>query len=254
MSDPPPREQRMLFGEVAEQYDAARPSYPEALFDAVVEYGALRAGDAALEIGAGTGKATMAFVARGLRVHALEPSAEMAAVLRAKGVELEEAMFESWPVRNGAFRLVYAAQAWHWVHGADRYERVASTLEPGGTLAVFWNQGREWTGDLGAANDAVYDEHAPHLTHGVSRWQLDNSIAQIEGSGRFGEVAKRVFTWEQRYSTSEWLTLLGTHSDHRILPEARRRRLHGAVGAVIDAHGGSVDAIYDATLFLASRR
>ena len=72
-----------MFGEVAEQYEAARPSYPDELYATVIDYGGLRAGDAALEIGAGTGKATMGFVAHGLDVHALEPSAGMARVLRA---------------------------------------------------------------------------------------------------------------------------------------------------------------------------
>ena len=47
-----------MFGEVAEQYDAARPSYPDELFDTVIEYGGLTPGGTALEIGAGTGKAT----------------------------------------------------------------------------------------------------------------------------------------------------------------------------------------------------
>ena len=53
-----PGEQRLIFGEVAAQYDQARPSYPDALFDAVVDYGGLGPHDDALEIGAGTGKAT----------------------------------------------------------------------------------------------------------------------------------------------------------------------------------------------------
>ena len=78
-------EQRLVFGEVAEQYDRARPSYPDELFDAIIEHGGLHAGDAALEIGAGTGKATRGFVARGLAVHALEPSPGMARVLRGIG-------------------------------------------------------------------------------------------------------------------------------------------------------------------------
>ncbi|MDX6616922.1 MAG: hypothetical protein QOD60_2013, partial [Solirubrobacterales bacterium] len=111
----PQREQALVFGEIADQYEAARPAYPDGAFDTIVEYGGLRLGDAALEIGAGTGKATGGFLTRGLAVHALEPSAEMARVLRAKGVTVEETSFEAWPVREAAFRLVFAAQAWHWV-------------------------------------------------------------------------------------------------------------------------------------------
>ena len=79
-----PIRQGLVFGEIADEYDRARPSYPDELFDAVMAYGSLRTGDAALEIGAGTGKATRGFSARGLAVHALEPSPGMARVLRAR--------------------------------------------------------------------------------------------------------------------------------------------------------------------------
>jgi trans-aconitate methyltransferase len=248
-----PVEQRLTFGAVADQYERARPSYPDAVFDAVMEYGALNSGDAALEIGAGTGKATTQFIARGLAVHALEPSPGMARVLRAAGIESEETTFEDWPLRPGAFRLVYAAQAWHWVHDTDRYEKAANALERGGTLALFWNQGREWTGALGAANDAVYEEHAPNLTSATRHWNLDFTLDEMRASGGFGDVTKRAVTWEQTYTTDEWVTMLGTHSDHRILPDEQRARLHAAVGRVVDEHGGRVTAIYDTNCYLARR-
>jgi SAM-dependent methyltransferase len=247
------RPQRLVFGEIAEQYDRARPSYPDALFDTVLAYGGLKAGDATLEIGAGTGKATRGFLARGLDVHALEPSPGMGAVLRERGVAVEQATFEAWNPAGRTFRLVYAAQAWHWIQGADRYEKVASLLASGGTVALFWNKGREWGGDLGTANDAVYDEHAPQLTSATGRWSLDRHLDELAAVAAFDRVTKHEITWEQRYTTAEWLTLLGTHSDHRMLPEEQRTRLHAAVGDVIDRHGGYVDCIYDTLLYLATR-
>ena len=247
------RVQRLVFGEVAEQYDRARPSYPDALFDTVLDYGALAPGDAALEIGAGTGKATRGFATRGLVVHALEPSAGMASVLRESGIDAEQVTFEEWVPVPAGFRLVFAAQAWHWVHGADRYDKAAIAVDPGGTLALFWNKPREWTGDLGAANDAAYDEHAPALTSSVGRWELDRTLDEIAASGAFRGASKRVITWTQSYTTSEWLTLLGTHSDHRMLPDAQRARLHAAVGRAINTHGGVVEVTYDAMLYLARR-
>jgi trans-aconitate methyltransferase len=249
----PAREQGLVFGEVAEQYDLGRPSYPDALFDAVIDYGHLKTGDAAFEIGAGTGKATMGFVERGLAVHALEPSAGMANVLRAKGVEVEENSFETWRGANSAYRLVYAAQAWHWVQSPDRYERVAAALAPGGVIALFWNQGREWTGALGEANDAVYGELAPHLVGGARTWDLDQTLDQLRAVNEFRDVTKLVITWDQVYTSAEWVTMLGTHSDHRILPEEQRARLHTAVGRVIDEHGGRVGMTWDATCYVATR-
>jgi SAM-dependent methyltransferase len=248
----PEREQRLVFGEIAEQYDASRPSYPDALFESIIDFGELRSGDRALEIGAGTGKATRGFVERGLRVHALEPSPAMAAILRRKGVEVEEALFESWRPPADGFQLVYAAQAWHWVHGDERYEKVAAALAPGGTVALFWNKGREWTGALGADNDTAYALHAPELAGG-GHWQLDWVIEGLGGCAAFEPPTRRTVTWNRTYSRDEWVQLLGTHSDHRILPPEPRTRLHRAVGDVIDRHGGHVAVVYDVELFLSRR-
>ena len=248
------REQRLIFGEVADEYDAFRPSYPEEVFDVIAEYGDLHVGDRALEIGAGTGKATTKIAARGFAVTALEPSPEMAAVLRAKGIDPIVTTFESWPLERGAFHLVYAAQAWHWVLGDDRYQRVAACLAPGGVVALFWNQGGEWDGALGAANDAAYEQHAPHLTRVVRQWDMDEVLEQFAATPGLADPAKRTVTWSRSYTRAEWEALLGTHSDHRILPDEQRRRLHAAIGDVIDAHGGTVEVTYDVNIYLARRR
>jgi len=247
------REQRLVFGEVAEQYDAVRPSYPDALFEAVVAYGGLHSGSRALELGAGTGKATVGFVARGLDVHALEPSPEMARVLRAKGIAAEVTTFEEWTPPPGRFDLVYAAQAWHWVHGEDRYQRVANALQPGGTFAVFWNKGREHEGDFAADNEAAYAAYAPDLVSPAPSWALGWVVDELTRSPSYTAIERRAFTWATSYSRDGWLALLATHSDHRILPDAQRTRLHAAVGDAIDNNGGTIDVVYDTELLLARR-
>ena len=62
-----PSRRRLAFGEVAELYDEVRPSYPAELVEDVIALAPLD-GDAprALEVGAGTGKATVLFAQRGL--------------------------------------------------------------------------------------------------------------------------------------------------------------------------------------------
>jgi hypothetical protein len=175
----------------------------------------------------------------------------MSDVLRGHGVDVEATTFETWDPRGRRFRLVYAAQAWHWVQSESRYEKAASVLAPGGTVALFWNRGREWDGELGADNHAAYEQHAPNLT-GAGHWRLDRTLDELAAVPAFAGVQKHEFTWELRYTTEEWVTLLGTHSDHRILPEAQRTRLHSAVRDVIDRHGGYVDCVYDTLLYVAT--
>jgi SAM-dependent methyltransferase len=250
----PDRARNTVFGEVASLYDELRPSYPDAVFDAVCEFGSLRPGDRALEIGAGTGKATRMWLARGLEVVALEPSPGMADVLAGTGVQIVPTTFEAWSVEPAAFRLVTAAQAWHWVTGDDRYAKAAQTLEPGGVLALFWNKPRDFDGELGAAVDAVYRRIAPALAeHPTKTWNLDGNLDEMRSTPELRDAQRRGFAWTQEYTTDEYVRLLGTHSDHRMLPDEQRAALHTAVDEVVDAHGGRVEVAYDVSLFLARR-
>jgi SAM-dependent methyltransferase len=101
---------RLSFGGVADLYHRSRPSYPEALVDGVLEFAGAGESDRAVEVGAGTGKATVLFAARGLDVVGIEPSAEMAQLARRncagyENVTIEEIEFERWRPPGHEFRL-----------------------------------------------------------------------------------------------------------------------------------------------------
>src|SRR4051812_3647185 len=91
MDDARDETRRTSFDAQAERYDAARPSYPEALAADVLARGVRRT----LEVGAGTGKATVLFARRGASIVALEPGAKLAAVLRRNVAGLDVAVHET---------------------------------------------------------------------------------------------------------------------------------------------------------------
>jgi SAM-dependent methyltransferase len=257
-------ERRLSFGSVAELYDRARPSYPHALVDDVVAYARVGPGDRTLDVGAGTGKATELFAARGLEVLALEPSPRMAEVAgrrlsRFDNVAILETEFERWEPEHGQFGLVYSAQAWHWIRPEVAYERVRQALEPAGALAVFWNRPR-WDrvpirDELNRVYQAVpeFDPKVspmrPH-TSSTTDWVTDWDSGHARGAG-FAEPLARDYTWSITYQTGEYLDLLQTASDHVRLPEAARRRLLNGITLVLDRNGGAIEIPYATHLIMA---
>ena len=251
-----------MFGEVADLYDRYRPTYPEAVFDRIVEFGHLRSGDRALEVGAGTGRATRPLALRGLAVTALEPSSAMARLARQNtgdiaAVRVEESSFEDWPLPPQPFRPVASVQAWHWVRPEVAYGKAGDALEPGATLALVWNtatgeENRSGVGaELEAEIEAVYRREAPTLAQGVPRERELERRHEIEASGAFVEVVREDYPWSTTYASEEYLGLLRTQSDHRLLNPPVLERLLNGIGLVLAGHRGTIDQSYVAKLYLA---
>ena len=67
--------------EVAWAYEEARPSYPNQLIEDIIAGALLAPGDSLLEIGAGTGKATVQLAEKGFWIHCVEPGQNLADIL-----------------------------------------------------------------------------------------------------------------------------------------------------------------------------
>lgn len=257
----PEREARLVFGEDAERYDRARPAYPAKLVDTLVGWVGARA--RVVDVGCGTGKATCLLAERGMTGVGVEAHPAMAAIARANlarwpAWRVDEVGFESWEPRSGdaPADLVTAAQAWHWIDPGVRLHRAHAVLRPGGWLALFWN-----TADpddhtpLRRAIDGVYDR----LVAGESPLPSCSGLPTpdrdvLPDDLAFGPPVRRHIRWSQRYTTAEWLDLLQTHSNHRLMAPATRDAVLAAVRGVIDAHGGVFEARYRTVLWGAERR
>lgn len=254
-------ERRNTFDEVPELYNRNRPRYPDALFDDLVSLAGIDPGARILEIGCGTGQATIPLLQRGFLVLCLEPGPAMARFARAKLTRFPhatvlESNFEEWQVERGSFSLVVSAQAFHWVAADIRFKKAADALGAFGALAVIGNAVVLERSPLRTEIDAVYARHAPTLVGPpATRWYSeDGPVPELFAtSGYFGPVSRRRYPWSRVYSPSEYCDLLRTHSDHRLLPEDRLDSLLAALSNVIQAHGGSIEVAYDAHLYIARR-
>lgn len=247
------REQRLVFGEAAALYDRARAGYPDAVIDDVVAFVG-RDGPAtrALEIGAGTGKATVPFAARGFEIVALEPSPEMAAMAIRNcrtfpRVRVEPMSFEDYAIEPGAFDLVFSAQAWHWVRRDVRAAKGALALTPGGALALFWHR-TDWHGEeLRDELEALYRRRAPELFAqdpgfpGLSAAGDDERPAyEIAASELFGDPILRTHRWSAELTADGFVELCLTQSNHRLLADQLRAELLDEVHALVLRHDDHV--------------
>jgi SAM-dependent methyltransferase len=259
------RERRTAFGEVAELYDRARPSYPPKLIDDLAGMIPDEMPRRALEVGAGTGKATVLFAQRGVAVHALEPLAEMVALAkrnlaRYRETTFELAEFESWDGGGDTFPLIYSAQAWHWIDPERRYRKACSVLAPDGVLAAFWNRPDWEANPLQEQIDEIYAHAAPELmannamrtTRSSDTWGRWHE--EIEAAGGLERPEVRSYPWTTEYTSDEYIELLRTHSDHIILEPQRAADLYARIAGAIDAHGGILPVTYATRLCLATKR
>lgn len=256
-SEPIDEARRTSFDHRAELYDAMRPSYPAALVDGLI---ARCAPQRMLEIGAGTGKATRLFARAGRELVAIEPGANLAAVLARNvagfpHVTVERTTFEAYTgaaYAGGGFDLIYAAQALHWIDPAVRYVKPAQLLRPGGAFAAITNEKPPVATALWRELDAVYARRYPEGPRPTSLDSVERSwIAEFDASGRFGPVQVERFPWTAHHTTRDYLALLDTYSDHATLADDRRRALYADIAEVIDRHGGGVELPYVTLAFLA---
>ncbi|MFI6359494.1 class I SAM-dependent methyltransferase [Streptomyces sp. NPDC050743] len=254
------------FDEDAELYDRARPGYPPELYDDLAELAGARPGSRVLEVGCGTGQATVPLARRGCRITAVEAGPSMAALARrnaagAGTVEVVTAEFETWPLPDEPFDAVVSATAVHWIDPAVRVAKAADALRPGGALAVVRTQHvRGGTEEFFAEVQRCYERFDPETPPGLrppAAADIDGSdhAEEVARSGRFGSTVFRRYEQDLTYTTADYLRLLRTYSGHRALPEAARSGLLQCISALIDRrYGGRVTKRHLIELGVSRRR
>jgi SAM-dependent methyltransferase len=253
---------RTTFDTVADDYDRVRPSYPAEVFDDLVELAALPPGARLVEVGCGTGQATIPLVEREFDIVAVEPGEHLASLARLRlsafpNVEVVTSTFEDWrPAGATGFDAVVSFAAFHWVDPATRYAKTAELLAPGGALAVF-----EWQDTLTDDGDPFFIAMLEDYAAVVPEWKLtaasppdavegrDRIKVFVDASGFFAPADVRHYVWQVTYTAQDYVTFLGTQGSFLVLDKTRRKRLFDLVEhRIATDHGGSVRKEFLGTL------
>jgi SAM-dependent methyltransferase len=247
----------LSFGAVAEAYERFRPGYPVELFDMVMTY-AGQPVRTALEIGAGTGKATRLFAQRGVTVTATDPDGAMLAELRKHvpaDVKTVQGAFED--LRPGErYGLVYAAPALHWTNPEGRWPRMAALLGPGGVVASFGGPGE--LADPAVA-EAVRAARAPFLGSDEvpspdgtpPERDMQWPGTELQRSEWFTDVQQAVIERRLTMSAHDYVGHLSTVSAYLELPASEQEQVYRRIMQVLPE---TVEIAADITVHLARRR
>jgi len=219
---------RLTFGAHADEYERARPAWPEEAARWLVPEGS----ELVVELGAGTGKLTRAVAALGVRVVAVEPDARMLAVLHALGLDGVEGSAEAIPFDAGVADAVVAGSSFHWFELEPALREIHRVLRQGARLGFGWNHRDDRHPAIARMGEAVYAAQA--RTRGP-RWRSRDWPADIASGGRFRDVEHRLFEHVHELSREALDDHLLSYSGVALLPEDERGRVFAEVAEILDA-------------------
>lgn len=240
------------FDNTAVGYDTVRPMYVNGIFDAIFRYKTMDENSSALEIGIGTGKATLPFLEKGCSVCALEPGENLAVIAAEKYREYGKFMLhvqtlQEFECPSKFFNLIYSATAFHWIPEEYGYKRVYELLKEGGVFARFAyhagpDRGRS---ELAREIQQLYKAYMNSTKEPKIFDQEDaQELAQIAEKYGFTDTEYYVYETTKDFTADEYMELLRTYPDHMKLEEEKREKLFTGIYEAIQRHGGVITVYY----------
>lgn len=253
----------------APDYDRYRPGYPDALFDAIAGLLRLPASPLVVDLGAGTGRATLAMAARGWRVTAVEPGKPMLDILRSRAsnaglvVAGVQARAEETGLDPASVDLATAAQAFHWFDKPRAITEMARIVRPGGGVALFWNVRDESRSGFiaeyhGLLQRVFGDADTGRYIQAGRVTGRDATQAAFAASDAFTQPDLGELRHELPMTAEQFVGMAFTASYVRALPSSEQERLRTEIEALLSRHqledGRPFVVPYRIDLWTASRR
>jgi hypothetical protein len=253
---------RQAFGADPVGYHAARPAYPDWVFEILRQRCGLARSLATFEIGPGTGIATRPLLNLGANpLVAIEPDARLAAFLRETiaddALTVIVSSFEDVGLDESSFDLGASATSFHWLNEDEALTKVAALLRPGGWWAMISNV----FGD--ESRPDPFHEATKTLLGGVSSpsagvddlpfaLNVDARLAALERTGAFDAVEHRTSAWPLVLDPDQTMALYATYSNINI--RADRAAVLAELGRIArDEFEGRVTRNITTSLYTARR-
>lgn len=250
---------RKIFDGIPDEFDKWRPRYCEELFSDLIEYAKLDPGKTVLEIGPGTGQATEPILRTGCSFLAIELGNNLAEFTKDKfrsynNFQIINADFETYDFGLHQFDLVFSAAAFQWIPEKIGYPKAYDILKRNGTFAMFMMRpdmrpGGGYTDEpLYSKIQEVYAEYFhPEINYTC---KLDYDAREKYG---FVDLEYCQYHKKREYNADDYISLIGTHSDHLTLQEPNKSRFFEGIREAIISEGNKI-TIYDKIVLYLARK
>lgn len=242
-----------VFSAKISDYVASRPDYPSALLDEIARECALEPGHRIADVGAGTGLLTRDLLARGYRVTAVEPNAEMRDACNTllgqlPNFQCVDGTAESMPLADQSVDLVTAATAFHWFNIEESRREILRVLAPHGKVALIWND-RLLSDPLHVVLDGVFNEFGGAQRNALIAHEDRSAVADF-----FGATTPSIFSCPHvhRLGASGLISLVLSRSYMPPRESVNGLWVADNVRRIFDdfAHEGLVDVNYTSVAYI----
>lgn len=238
------------FDVFAETYHSVRPGYPVQLYADIKELCGLDSTSRLLEIGAGSGIATVEIAKFGSKIVAIEPGSHLAAIAKEQNkeypnVEVREEAFEDFQ-SSERFDAILAFTSFHWLKGEDKYQRMLKLLKDAGSLVLVWNYFFQTNSPATVAVNRVYHELLSDVypgqmgVHKVNEEVfsvLTRREQRVIQNPLFYPAFMRKYLVKYNYNAETYPKFLNTFPKVIAVKEERQTRFLQRISEVVAKHG-----------------
>lgn len=250
---------RTIFEQVPEQFDKWRPRYCNELFSDLITYANIDSNCEVLEIGPGTGQATEPILKTGCSYTAIELGRNFTEIMNNKfssydNFSIVNSDFETYPFKTEQFDLIYSAAAFQWIPEKIGYPKAYELLKSGGTFAMFLMRPDTQPGG-GYTDEPLYSQiqevYAKYFhPEAPYKCRLDYDARAQYG---FIDLECREYVKTREYNADDYISLIGTHSDHISLKEPDKTHFYEGIRKVILEAGDKITLYDKITMYLARK-
>lgn len=240
------------FNTVCEEYDRWRPGYVKELYDDIFRAIDINSSSRVLEVGIGTGQATLPILKKGCSFTAIELGAELAEFSRYKfkdydNFQVNNEAFEDFHGPSNSYDLIFSATAFHWIPEDIGYSKVFDMLKRGGVFARFANHPfkDKKRDNIDVEFKKIYEKYMQGPLGG-NEYNEDNArnIANIASKYGFKDISYSLYHRTRSFTADGYIGLLGTYSDNIAMEERFRNSFFGEIKKAINDNGGII-TMYD---------